>query len=173
MRNDPATYGIGATSNSIRAYAERIGESHGIYDGNGRANIEGLVRDLGGIIEPRDGSESLIVREKGNFKVFIPFFTSERRDRFTVAHELGHYFLHYRFVQEHKEYGEPAQVFNRGGRGRAETEANTFAASLLMPERQFRDAYRDLGGDAFDLADRFDVSPASARVRCAVLFPNG
>ena len=66
--------------------------------------------------------------------------------RFTVAHELGHYFLS----------GHPEQLFPNGdGRHESQAEfssgnqwerqADYFAAALLMPAQQYEEALRDAG----------------------------
>ena len=102
---------------SIQAYAEKVGNHHHVYDPDGCANISAFLRRLGGAVEYATDDESLHVRERGNFTIFIPHFTSSRRDRFTIAHELGHYFLHYLYPKLHGE-----KRFGRGGRDRAETE---------------------------------------------------
>jgi len=83
----------------------------------------------------------------------------ERRRRFTIAHEIGHFVLH-------PERSRP----ERGGGVNAawqsqEREADQFAAELLMPESLVRQAVVEQGADAFRLADRFDVSLAAMRVR--------
>lgn len=44
------------------------------------------------------GMESSLVDENGRFHIFIPSMTSNRRDCFTISHEIGHYFLHYRLL---------------------------------------------------------------------------
>lgn len=78
------------------------------------------------------------------------------RKRFTVAHELGHYFLH-----EGK-----AMVSFRGGRGDDETEANRFAAELLMPEDLVRKDHR--GRPAViprSMAEVFQVSTSAMEIR--------
>jgi Zn-dependent peptidase ImmA (M78 family) len=59
------------------------------------------------------------------------------RQRFTVAHELGHYFLHQ--DANSSLFFDKTQILfrdelNSSGR-RKEREANAFAASLLMPQR--------------------------------------
>lgn len=72
-------------------------------------------------------SGSIYIHEKENFDIVIPEFTSPIRDRFTIAHEIGHYFLH-SFAGERKIWAD------RKGSGRAEWEANWFAASFLMPK---------------------------------------
>jgi len=149
---------------AIREYAERIGRHHHIYDTAGCADIDGLLGKLGGRVSYHDTSESMHVRSAGDFVIFLPSFTSARRDRFTIAHELGHYFLHYLHPQ-----AEGFAPFRRGGQSLAETQANVFAASLLMPETEFRAAHRASNGDKWRLAQVFDVSPAAAEVRAQVL----
>jgi Zn-dependent peptidase ImmA (M78 family) len=149
---------------AIREYAELIGRHHGIYNAAGRADIDGLLSRLGGRVAYHDSSESMHVRSAADFVVFLPSFTSARRDRFTIAHELGHYFLHYLHPQL-----EGFAPFQRGGQSLAETQANVFAASLLMPEAEFRVAHQATDGDKWRLAQVFDVSPAAAEVRAQVL----
>lgn len=148
----------------IRDYAEKVGEHYSIYDEVGCADIDGLVAQLGGRVHVQDGPESLKVLEEDDFVINVPSSTSARRDRFTIAHELGHYFLHYIYP----ELSGP-KSFDRGASNRAETEANTFASSLLMPAGAFRRAHEATGGNARRLAAMFDVSPRAAEVRCSVL----
>ncbi|WP_285026096.1 ImmA/IrrE family metallo-endopeptidase [Plantibacter sp. ME-Dv--P-122b] len=155
------------SSQAIAGYAERVGEHHAIYDSSGCADLERLVKILGGRIDVSSSfvsTEALTVRDRGDFTIHLPPMTSTRRDRFTIAHEIGHYFLHY--LQP--DLKGPSR-FGRGDRNRAETQANYFAASLLMPAEIFRSAHRELGGDAWKLADRFEVSPRSAEVRAQAL----
>lgn len=155
----PSNYSYG----SISAYAEKVGEAHEIYSSNGNADIDGLVEKLGGRVEVHNGHESLHVTSKNDFVIYIPQTTSSRRDRFTIAHELGHLFLHYVLPKK-----DGVKSFSRGGRNRAETEANVFAAALLMPEKHFKREYRQIG-NATLVAWHFDVSPAAAEVRAQVL----
>jgi len=149
---------------AIREYAERVGSHHDIYTNEGTANIQALVNKLGGQVTYGDAAESLVVRKKRDFTIVLPNMTSARRDRFTIAHELGHYFLHYLYEERSNE-----AAFGRGERNVVETQANVFAASLLMPSQQFRRAYGTVGGSSWKLAMLFDVSPAAAEVRCQVL----
>jgi hypothetical protein len=158
------TAAAGLSLSSIRAYAERVGEHYKVYDVDGRANLDKLVRYLGGTVEVGPSPESLVVEAEGRFTIHIPMTTSSKRDRFTIAHELGHYFLHYLYIKR-----EGVERFGRGLSNRAETEANTFAASLLMPSEQFRTAFRRLNGDVYELASLFGVSPSAAQVRCSSL----
>lgn len=86
------------------------------------------------------------------------------RQRFTVAHELGHHLLrhHDRFhvdLSASTEVGEPP-----GYNWLHEREANEFAADLLMPAAMVR---RHAGAVASprDLADAFEVSPIAMSYR--------
>lgn len=69
------------------------------------------------------------------------------RQRFTIAHELGHYLLHgFPPSEVHVDHG--FKVMLRDGRSsegtdEAEREANLFAAELLMPEDLLRAELRD------------------------------
>jgi len=84
---------------------------------------------------------------------------SERRRRFTIAHEIGHYVLH----ESGPRYERGGSV-NEAARWR-EREADTFAAELLMPEHMVRHAVLEEGADARRLADRFEVSVQAMSIR--------
>jgi Zn-dependent peptidase ImmA (M78 family) len=149
---------------AIRSYAEMVGKHHEVYDDSGLADIDTLVKNLGGRIRYGDSKESLHVNKPGDFTIYLPQLTSARRDRFTLAHELGHYFLHYRYPAT-----EGPESFGRGERNLEETQANVFASSLLMPADKFRSAWRETGGDKWEVGRRFQVSPRAAEVRAEVL----
>lgn len=151
-------------NSAIDDYAQVIGDVYEIYDAEGKADLDILLHKLGGKVDFALDSESLHVRETRDFTIFIPAFTSSRRDRFTTAHELGHYVLHYLYP----EHSSPMS-FARGGRDRAETEANIFASALLMPSEAFKQAFTRYDGEEWKLAVHFDVSPAAADVRAQVL----
>ena len=78
--------------------------------------------------------------------------SDDRRRRFTIAHEIGHFVLH-PGLQRPERGGR----VNEAGRIR-EREADAFAAELLMPEQLVRQAVVEQGTDIERLADRFDVS---------------
>lgn len=106
------------------------------------------------------------------------------RQRFTIAHELGHRFLH---AEEAHESGlfidkTPRAEFRRDnmssmGTRSQEVEANRFAAALLMPELLLKSAAAEFGGaiDEGDddvlqeLASRFEVSVQAMSLRLATL----
>lgn len=86
------------------------------------------------------------------------------RQRFTVAHELGHHLLrhHDRF---HIDLSEPTAVGEPPGHNWVhEREANEFAACLLMPATMLRRLVPK-ARSVRELADRFDVSPMAMSYR--------
>lgn len=95
------------------------------------------------------------------------------RQRFTIAHELGHFFLH---PTTSKIFVDAAPIFFRDetsseGSQRQEIEANAFAAELLMPEDAMRQCLEQQPVDAFDentihkLASEFGVSKQAVIIR--------
>jgi len=90
------------------------------------------------------------------------------RRRFSIAHELGHF-----HIPTHRQTGQfacgPADLEATEGYGpEEEWEANSFAAYLLMPGKDFR---RDCGGmpisfeSAWELAELYSVSITAAARR--------
>jgi len=153
---------------AIAAYAEQIAREHDVIDGNGFVDVHALLYKLGGEIEVDDRAESLEVRNPGDFTVIIPTHTSRLRDRFTIAHELGHYFLHYRAPDKFR-VGDRVSTFTRLGRNVAETQANVFASNLLMPAENFKDTFVRHNGDIVPVAENFGVSVPAAKVRAEYL----
>jgi Zn-dependent peptidase ImmA (M78 family) len=156
-----------------RARAARLGFGAG-------DPLEPLVSRLGGRIEYRTPvvkeqrlPESIVVENTRKFTIFVASITSLERDRFTIAHELGHLFLHYPIVaQQHPGAVMAATRWvdeNDKVQQRAEWEANWFAAAFLMPTLKFRVAYGECGGHIGRLASRFGVSTPAAEIRAKTL----
>lgn len=91
------------------------------------------------------------------------------RQRFTMAHELGHYLLQIRGVRDSAEInvierGNVEALYRRAGQvDENERTANVFAAALLMPTpvlRKLRDAYKPRM-----LAEFLAVSEEALRIR--------
>ncbi len=93
---------------------------------------------------------------------------SPGRARFTVAHELGHWYLHAANAE-----GENFQRFCRDpdlrAQGQQEGEANRFAASLLMPEELLGEHAVAAHFNLALLAKRFDVSLPAMQLRLRTL----
>ena len=99
--------------------------------------------------------------------VYFSLKGSPRRQRFTAAHEFGHYLLHRKKYPEGIRCDEAA-VDGRNGIA-IEREANEFAATLLMPFDDFRRQISANDRADFDqlsaCATRYDVSLVAAVLR--------
>ena len=82
-----------------------------------------------------------------------------KRLRFTVAHELGHYFLHRHLPQTEQFASLPN--FARwtstlgGNKYTIEQEANEFAGRLLVPKGKLQDCFDEFARDAEKLIPHF------------------
>ncbi len=162
-----------ASKARISAFAEDAAKSLGLGFGD---PIEPVVSSLGGAISFRSPAgferhDSIVIEPSGKFRIFLSSMTSSRRDRFTIAHELGHFFLHYPLVRQlHPHAGMRATRWvddTNPDLQRCEWEANWFAAALLMPEAEFRNVYNAGGLDSAQ--GRFEVSEQAASVRARSL----
>ena len=106
--------------------------------------------------EAHDGS--LFVDGPRDFRILVSAFTGPERDRFTIAHELGHYVLH-------SSCGQRRIRASRFGSNPVEWEANWFAAAFLMPKADFKATVRRFKGDSALIAARYLVSQKAAEVR--------
>jgi len=87
------------------------------------------------------------------------------RQRYTIAHELGHFCLHKHLSQMFED-----QVFFRGAESsKEEWQANDFAGAILMPESEFRTLVRSGVTDVESVAERFGVSSLALRIRAKSL----
>lgn len=135
----------------------------------GRRLLEEIVRLTGGSIEmvedpsqqEADGG-SLTICNESNYTIALSPYTTPLRDNFTIAHELGHFFLHF-FFQKPRPLS-PLN-FTRYGSGSIEWQANRFAAGLLMPADDFRSKHKQFGGNGFLLSGYFEVSRPAVEVR--------
>jgi len=81
---------------------------------------------------------------------------SVNRQRFTCAHELGHYVRRSADLDQY-EYVDKRDALAAAGTDPEEIFANSFAAALLMPEAEVR-AWAKRGYDEIELASKFGVS---------------
>ncbi|EIE01370.1 MULTISPECIES: ImmA/IrrE family metallo-endopeptidase [Leptospira] len=143
-------------------------------------NIKKLIKKAGlQLVEmelPGDVSGILEVNGK-EYTVFVHEKHHEHRQRFTMAHELGHFLIH----QPKATHIDRKSFFRSPSSSEAlnyeEIEANRFAASLLMPKewviKEINHFASLHGGDLIDndqdlieyLADEFDVSYAAMAFR--------
>ena len=140
-------------------------------------NPASIAKDLGITVEKAPFSDDLsgvLMREDGHAIIALNKSHHKLRQRFTIAHELGHFALNHQgemFV-DHKVLNK------RDGRSKIaidpqEIEANAFAAALLMPESMVLEAVIDIAdndtperGDLIKkLAKAFEVSVQAMEFR--------
>jgi Zn-dependent peptidase ImmA (M78 family) len=124
-------------------------------------------------------NESGLIRKEGDkFIIYVNKNHPQTRQRFTIAHELGHFVLHPdkidssgdSMIQYTKQYLGQNGLQRADGialtpeRKKMEKEANEFAAELLMPEAQFKDVWKK-SSSIEEIAQAFNVSTYAANIR--------
>ncbi|HEV3192981.1 MAG TPA: ImmA/IrrE family metallo-endopeptidase [Polyangiaceae bacterium] len=137
-------------------------------------NVQGVAERLGARVvfdELDDDVSGLLLREKGVSTIVVNRQHHPNRQRFTLAHECGHLFLH---ADRGDRLWLDKTLFFRdasssSGDQLAEIQANQFAAGLLMPEELIRlevAKKRPISeADVIRLAVRFEVSERAMTVR--------
>ncbi len=140
-------------------------------------NLEKFVQDIGGELEIKPlqyDIDGMIEKTDGGFVISLNAgkTVTEERKKFTLAHELGHLFLHMDFLDAEKwdnskDYQD--SVYARNGYSEEEYDAHEFAAALLMPEDEFKTiVYRNNNHGICDItkvAEYFGVSTQAASNR--------
>jgi Zn-dependent peptidase ImmA (M78 family) len=140
-------------------------------------DIQSIIRDAGILYseEPLGPKESgLLDRYFGGYRIVVNIDHPLPRRRFTAAHELGHYVYHRDLIGD--GISDAAYRTNDSGRyrnakirPRHETEANQFAATVLMPEalinRLSHEENLPIPARIDDLARLLEVSEQALRIR--------
>lgn len=118
-----------------------------------------------------DSVSGVILFKDNEFNILVNTSKPVTRQNFTVAHELGHFFLHQEALRSEKGIidGEDTlegSVLYRldGNDTRQEIEANNFAASLIMPADLVRRAW-EATASIEECARIFNVSVVAMSVR--------
>ena len=114
-----------------------------------------LESDVSGALVKEPGRDATILLAAGE---------SKRRQRFTCAHEVGHYMLRRAGTDETPySFVDKRDGLSAEGTDPDERWANAFAAELLMPEatvKSWSGTYDDL-----EMAERFGVSSEAMNAR--------
>lgn len=119
----------------------------------------------------------LIRREKdGSWSVAYNASHAEVRQRFTVAHEIGHFIFHRELlangVSDTLAYrADDVALPNHNIKREHEWQANNFAANLLIPDHWLRAARTAGFTEVSDLAKRFQVSETAMRIKMRLPAP--
>lgn len=136
--------------------AEKVAVALGIT-----VKYEGLLNEVSGILQRKD--------DLSGWEIVVNSAHHLHRQRYTIAHELGHYCLH-RFYSNNFE----DDIFFRSAEiSQTEWEANDFAGAILIPEDVFRSKLREGVNDVEALAKVFKVSSLALRMRAKKLGMSG
>ena len=135
-----------------------------------RENLQ-LFYDSYGI----DTFDGMTIHEKSKFYIHLNTDRHNRigttRTRFTIAHELGHYFLENHRIGLVKGHLKPhPSKNNEDSHSKIEKEADYFASCLLMPEERIK---KDVFKKKFDfsliefISQQYNVSKTAAAIRLA------
>jgi len=136
-------------------------------------NIEGIISALGIQLDKKANLDSEISGQierldDGKFKISVNKNDHYYRQRFTMAHELGHFLIHAHLlsdgVDDNRAYRSTpeGQFYNRNIDAPQETEANRFAASILMPANFVKKHWEN---DISKIAKLFQVSKQAMEIR--------
>ena len=160
--------GASTLGDGIRRYASMVCKEAGVA--SIPVNLRAIATHLGvRAIQVRDiacdGALMPLETDKG-YTVALSSQTSWERQRFSLAHELGHIVLH-RLIPETRSF-ETRTVFTPPGGKAEERFCNAFAAELLMPHSPFMTALTKIQMNVaglIDLALTFQVSVTAAAYR--------
>jgi len=146
-------------------------------------DIEDIARHEGFKISRErldDELSGFLLKGSRHFVIGVNSANARTRQRFTIAHECGHAFLH-DFDDVHVDKAFTSFKLRSRLSSEAtdveEIEANTFAASILMPETMLQDDLLEWGLDVqsdegiSELARKYEVSEQSMTFRIANLLP--
>ena len=164
----------------LRSIEEAAAQLHDKYveNGEGLITVEQLNRlaeELGASVEAVDFSPDDVAarvfengRESGTFTIQISRGDPARRQKFSLAHEIAHIILHNINETPLVEYRKPILDYADPTLLYKETQANAFAAALLIPQAQARDVWLHVD-DIDDFAELFEVSRSAAYNRLSNL----
>lgn len=126
-----------------------------------RYKEENLEEGLSGYLKQLDNNSA-------TYEIVVNACHSSKRKRFTIAHELGHFFMHKHLISRS---AQPAFRAEAGTKKKNdlikpyhEVEANRFAAAILLPEKLVREKF-DEGMNINEIAEFFDVSATATGYR--------
>ncbi|GAA5037694.1 ImmA/IrrE family metallo-endopeptidase [Microbacterium fluvii] len=163
---------VSVVGKSAYACAHDVIREH-LLDSEGMLNIPvdpfGLASKLGIEVsfgQLSEGTAGLIVREAeaDATRVLLNRSDAANRQKFTLAHELGHYFRHQSDGDHVFGYVDERADLASRGTNEEEIWSNKFAAELLMPGFAVRQLYSE-GWDLRRLAREFAVSEAAMGYR--------
>lgn len=126
-----------------------------VYEGELEKNISGAIR---------------YNKEKQNFEIMVNKNDTRERKRFTIAHEIGHYFLHKELLMSDEVHIDIMYRMPNDNEeeNKREKDVDYFAGALLMNKTLLTKIYME-NHTITELAEIFDVSVSAMTVRLDIL----
>lgn len=155
----------------INKFAIEIAKEYG-YEKN---NLKELIKNLNGKIKFKKliKEKSKLIKTKKSFIIKINKDLSVKEIDFTIAHELGHLFLHMGYIVDKELWNKYMEKSFKSKNSIEEYEADEFAGALLMPKNLYEDAL-DFFKEEYEgttivnitkLAKYFNVSESIVKIR--------
>lgn len=147
--------------------------------------VEDIAKGLGAkvVYSALDDCHCGMIYKRGNKVVIgVNSIHPESRQRFTIAHEIGHLIMHKEEIEGNVHIDQAfSEKINRDGKSSLgedlkEREANTFAAELLIPTDMLKKETKNKSIDIEDgefvteLAGKFQVSFQSMSIKLFDIF---
>jgi hypothetical protein len=147
------------------------------FSGERQVFVDGIIQSVGVGLTYDDyehAFDGLIEHRAGRFHIFCNTAQGQQpnfpRVRFTLGHELAHYFIDEHRVRLARGFPSHPSFTDRPAKSESEQEADLFASHLLMPTAEFRKALTEVSeglSGIISLASTFGVSIQSAAIRYA------
>ncbi|MDI2091639.1 ImmA/IrrE family metallo-endopeptidase [Commensalibacter oyaizuii] len=115
------------------------------------------------------GISGQIAKEGNDFVIRINKYESRQRQRFTLAHELAHFFLHKDIIENEGSIKDNT-LYRSGNSDAVEAQANRLAAEIIMPDEKIKDDLnylrQNMDEETFDMiASKWEVSNQALRIK--------
>lgn len=143
---------------------------HQHWDGSLPINVANIAEKLGikvtGAFGMEDNASGSIERHSDDsFEITYDITEAQVRQRFTIAHEIGHFVLGH-LNEQQRCFRDLPSNFMSDAMSEKERQANAFAAELLMPEQIVKYAIEKKNvTHVAALANVFNVSQAAMSYR--------
>lgn len=144
------------------------------YQNVAPVDVVGIARELGLNVWEMDLSPNIsgkIFRDPVNggssgFSIAVNSHEIPVRKRFTIAHEIAHYILHRQYLERGDLIDDA--MYRSGLSTAEETQANKFAAQILMPMLLIEALIKQGINGVEQLAEQLQVSNTAIKIRLGI-----
>lgn len=105
-------------------------------------------------------------QDERKFEILVNEENSAQRKRFTIAHELGHYFLHKAYLENEKVH---IDILYRDAKNKFDEKKVDYFAGAILMNKILLEKFSQITDSVTELAQIFDVSESAMIVRLDIL----